>query len=159
MNKEGKRKGVSLLYEDLHLQSLLGNNGEGTIRLVCTSWRPTTQLEHGTTDSYTQRVKETKTLFFWVERDEDFLIKKKKDCLFFGSSRKKKKKTNPVCNSINSGILTRWCIIVRDGCWRVLTRSIILTKGWIGRWFSFSFFRMFSTISSMNSDSGLQLEV
>ena len=28
MNKEGKRKGVNLLYEDLHLQSLLGNSAE-----------------------------------------------------------------------------------------------------------------------------------
>ena len=28
MNKEGKRKWVNLLYEDLHLQSLLGNSGE-----------------------------------------------------------------------------------------------------------------------------------
>ena len=63
MNKAGKRKGVNLLYEDLHLQSLLGNSGEGTIRLVCTSWRRTTQLENGTTDSYTQRVKETEDFF------------------------------------------------------------------------------------------------
>ena len=35
----------------------------------------------------------------------------------------------------NSGILTRWSIIMRDGCWRVLTKSIILAKGWSGRWF------------------------
>ena len=28
MNKEGKRKAVNLLYEDLHLQSLLGNSAE-----------------------------------------------------------------------------------------------------------------------------------
>ena len=96
---------------------------------------------------------------FWVESDEDFLIKKDSLLWVKQKNKLKKKKKSSVSNSINSGILTRWSIIVRDGCWRVLTRSIILTKGWIGRWFSFSFFRMFSTISSMNSDSGLQLEV
>ena len=36
-----KRK-IMKASEDLHSQSLLGNSGEGTIRLVCTSWRRTT---------------------------------------------------------------------------------------------------------------------
>ena len=124
MNWEGKRKGVSLLYEDLHLQSLLGNSGEGTIQLVCTSWRRTTQLENRPTDSYrTQRVKETKTFFFdFLGRKwQDFLIKK--DSLLWVKQKNKFKKKKKRVQSAIALIVVSWpdeaslCGMVAEECW------------------------------------------